>query len=115
MNNYKEIHEFISRVSTKYNVPKDKIKSCAPLTLKRKLLFSTINKESIVLSDKYKVVNGTVISRLDDTPLDKADVLFLESQNVKYILPLSMDTQVYETKINPITDFDIISDDEEQD
>lgn len=115
MNNYKEIHEFISRVSIKYNVPKDKIKSCASLPLKRKLLFSSVNKETIVLSDKYKLVNGTVISKLDGNPLDKTDVIFLEEHRVKYILPLSMDTQVYETKINPITDFDNLSDDEDQD
>lgn len=115
MNTCKEIQEFISKVSEKYNIPKDKIKSCAPFTLKKKLLFSSINRETIVLRDKYKVLNGTVLSKIDDTPLDKPDILFLETNNVKYILPLSMDTQVYETKITPISDFDLPSEDEYED
>lgn len=115
MNTCKEIQEFISKVSEKYNIPKDKIKSCAPLSIKKRILFSSINRETIVLTDKYKVLNGTVVSKIDDTMLDKSDILFLETNNVKYILPLSMDTQVYETKITPISDFDLPSEDEYED
>jgi len=115
MNTSKEIQEFITKVSEKYNVPKDKLKSCAPLSIKKRLLFSTISKETIMLSDKYKLVDGVVVSKIDNTPLDKSDVVLLDSNRVRYVLPLSMDTQVYETKTNPISDFDIVSDDEEQD
>lgn len=115
MNTSKEIQEFISKVSEKYNIPKDKIKSCAPFTLKKKLLFSSINRETIVLTDKYKVLNGTVVSKFDNTMLDKPDILFLESIKVKYILPLSMDTQVYESKTTPLSDFDLPSEDEYED
>lgn len=115
MNTTKEIQEFISKVSEKYNIPKDKIKSCAPLSIKKRLLFSTITREQLTLSDKYIIQNGTVVSKIDNTPLEKSDILFLESNKVKYILPLSMDTQVYESKITPISDFDSLSEDEYED
>lgn len=115
MNTSKEIQEFISKVSEKYNIPKDKIKSCAPLSIKKRILFSTITKEKLTLSDKYIIVNGTVVSKIDNTQLEKTDILFLESIKVKYILPLSMDTQVYESKTTPISDFDLPSEDEYED